>query len=502
MAYLLGIDLGTSSLKSMLIDEKGTSFVTSQKEYDISSPHQGWSEQDPELWWDACSSTIRSLLDKTGADPDEIKALSFSGQMHGLVMLDENYKVIRPAILHNDARSGEEVRKIKEELGERRVREWMMNPVYSGFLLVSLLWVRDREPENFARVRHVMLPKDYLKFRLSGEVTSDYSDASATLAFDVKSVRWNEDTIRHFGLPEEIFPPCFGTAEAVGHVCAAAAKETGLSEKTLVVSGGGDQVMQGIGNGVVSPGGSSANVGTAGQVSFQSDRPIENPALSTNTFLGYRKDRWITMGAIMNAGVCLKWCNRLLNQSGYKEINEAVSRVKPGSGGVIFLPYLNGERTPHLNPDISGAFVGVNLSTGRAEITRSVMEGVTYALNQCIEICGDLGLHTKDYIVASGGGARSDPWRHIMADVFDLPVRVGATEEQACLGAAIAAGVGAGIFGDIEEGCRALVRYQDFTVLPDQERHRIYEEYYQLYKDIYKAGGGELNRLTLLGRRS
>lgn len=501
MAYLMGIDCGTSSLKTLIIDEDGRVKAVSAQNYQFASPFGGYAEHDPREWWEACVHTIRQDLAESGIDPEQIAGVSFSGQMHGLVMLDEKMEVIRPAILHCDARSGEQVRSIKEKLGEEKVRRLMMNPVYSGFLLVSLLWVKENEPENFRRIAHVMLPKDYLKFRLTGEVSSEYSDASATLAFDVANVRWSEEILKEFDIPAGIFPPLYNTDEAVGNICPAAAKETGLSTKTKVVAGGGDQVMQGIGNGVTKVGGASVNIGTSGQVSFQSDTAIVNPALSTNTFCGYRKGRWITMGAIMNAGLCLKWCNQLLGQSDYKKINEEVAKVVPGSGGVIFLPYLNGERTPHLNPDISGEFVGVNLGTGAPQLTRAVMEGVAYALNQCIELCGDLGLKADGYIVASGGGARSGPWLQIQADVFNYPLKVAETEEQACLGACIAAGVGSGVYKDIEEGCARTVRYKDFTVIPDPKAHAVYEEYYGLFKDIYRAGSSELNKVTLLGRR-
>ena len=500
MSYFLGIDLGTSSLKTMLIDECGDECETASESLQISSPHQGWSEQDPEQWWNACVRTIRKVLSKTGVSPDEIKALSFSGQMHGLVMLDREGKLIRPAILHNDARSGGEVRKMQRELGKERIQEWMMNPVYSGFLLVSLLWVRDHEPENFSRLDKVMLPKDYLKFKLCGEVTSDYSDASATLAYDIKGWEWSRTVLDYFGLRESIFPPCYGTHEAIGHVSRQAADETGVSSKTLVVSGGGDQIMQGIGNGVIHPGDSSVNIGTAGQVSFRSDRPILNPELSTNTFCGYQKGSWITMGAIMNAGVCLKWWDHLFGNVNYRELDEMVTGIAPGSRGIIFLPYLNGERTPHMNPDISGGFVGLNLSTGRAEMTRSVMEGVTYALYQCTEICRTLGLPVSGAIVASGGGARSIPWRHIIADVFGTAVKVSTTEEQACLGAAIAAGTGAGVYKSIDEGVGQLVHYQDDLIVPNMDNHKIYQEYYRLFKDFYKESKKQINQLTLLGR--
>lgn len=501
MPYLMGIDLGTSSLKTLLMGEDGDVKHIASQSYNFSTPYSGYTEQEPRVWWDACCNTIRESLAKSEVAAEEIKGISFSGQMHGTVLLDEHHEVIRPAILHNDTRSSVQVEYIKDVLGEEKIRELVMNPIYSGFMLPSLLWVRDNEPENFRRIKHIMLPKDYIKYKLTKEISSDYSDASATLLFDVKKVEWSKGILDIFSLPIEVFPPCFNADEAVGKVCDEASKETGLSTSTIVVAGGGDQVMQGIGNGITYLGGSSVNIGTSGQVSFQSDVPILNPSLSTNTFVGYKKGRWITMGAIMNAGLSLKWCNRLLNQSDYKKINKDVSKVLPGSNGVIYLPYLNGERTPHLNPDISGEFIGVNLTTGPAELTRSVMEGVAFALKQCIDLCGELGLEAKNYMVASGGGSRSAPWLQLQSDIYNIPLKVASIEEQASLGAAIAAGVGVGVFKNIEEGCQRVVRYEDFEVTPNETNHRTYMEYYHLFKETYTVSSEILNKITILGRR-
>lgn len=501
MPYLMGIDLGTSSLKTLIIDENGNVKAVCAQDYQFTSPYSGYAEHDPKIWWDACCKTIREALAKSQVAKDEIAGVSFSGQMHGTVLLDENHEVIRPAILHCDARSSKQVQYIKETLGEDGVKELVMNPIYSGFLLPSLLWVRENEPDNYKRVRHAFLPKDYIKFKLSGLITSDYSDASATLVFDIKNGSWSKKISDIFSIPIEIFPPCYNTDEAIGTICEEASRQTGLSTKTIVVSGGGDQVMQGIGNGITDLGGTSVNIGTSGQVSFQSNIPILNPKLSTNTFCGYKKGRWITMGAIMNAGLSLKWCNQLLGQKDYIKINESVSKVLPGSNGLLFLPYLNGERTPHLNPDISGEFVGLTINTGPAQLTRAVMEGVAFALMQCIELCGELGLKPKDYMVASGGGSRSAPWLQIQADIYNIPLRVMETEEQASLGAAIAAGVGAGVFKNMEEGCQSTVRYKNGEVVPNWNNHQIYMEYYELYKEIYLASETALNKVTLLGRK-
>ncbi len=501
MKCFMGIDLGTSSLKVIIIEENGKVRAIAAKNYQFQSPRNNYAEHDPEEWWDVCALTIRKAMQEGKVAKEEIIALSFSGQMHGLVTLDSEYRPIRPAILHCDARSGRQIREMKEQVGEEKVKELFMNPIYTGFLLPSLLWVKEEEPDHYGRIAHVCLPKDYLKLKLSGEVSSDYSDASATLAFDIRKGVWSEEILQMFDLPQEWFPKCCGTSEVAGAVSKWAAEQTGLAEGTLIVAGGGDQVMQGIGNGITRVGQASANIGTSGQVSFQSDVPILNQKLNTNTFMGYKKDRWITMGAIMNAGLCYKWFNSLFPKVDYDKMNEAIAKVPPGSGGVVFLPYLNGERTPHLDPDLSGAFFGVNLRTGREQLARAVMEGVSYAMNQCIEVCGELGLHAET-IVASGGGSHSIPWLQIQADIYNVPLRVADTDEQAGLGAAIAASVGAGVYKNIDEGVKAVVKYKDFEIIPNPENHKRYMEYYQLYKDIFGGCHDALHRVTLLGRKN
>lgn len=501
MGCLLGIDLGTSSLKSVLITEEGRVRAQSSRDYQFVSPHNGEAEHDPREWWKACCETVQEVLHISGAENEEVKGLSFSGQMHGAVMLDKELKPVRPAILHCDARSSRQVDWMKRVIGEERVKQILMNPVYTGFLLPSLLWVKENEPDNFGRIAHVMLPKDYLKLQMTGEISTDYSDASATLAFDIKNNCWSEEILGMVGIPKEWFPLCYYTDTPTEKVCRTAALKTGLSEKTIVTAGGGDQVMQGIGNGVVKEGDACVNIGTSGQVSFQSGIPILNPALNTNTFCGYKKNRWFTMGAIMNAGLSYRWFNNLFGNTDFQRMNDEIARIRPGSGGVIFLPYLNGERTPHLNPNISGVFAGLNLNTGRAEMARAVMEGVSFALYQCMEVCQELGL-MADIMTASGGAAKSKEWLKIQADIYNVPLRVADTEEQAGLGAAIAAGVGAQIYKNMEEGCKRVVRYKNFVAEPDQKNHKIYEEYYGFFKEMYQESSKVIEKITLAGRKN
>ncbi len=499
MAFLMGIDLGTSSLKTLIMNEAGNVCALSARDYQFDSPINGYAEQQPEVWWEACRETAKEAIAKSGIDAKDIAAVSFSGQMHGAVMLDKEFKSVRPAILHCDARSSAQVAWMKERLGAQRAAKLVMNPIYTGFLLPSLLWVRDNEPANYERIAHVMLPKDYLKFKLSGEISSDFSDSSATLAYDIKSYRWSGEILESVDVPKALFPSCYETCARAGSVCGEAAEQTGLRAGTAVVAGGGDQIMQGMGNGITAVGGVSVNIGSSGQVSFQCDAPVENPKLSTNTICGYERGRWVTMGAVMSAGLSLKWCNRLLAQSDYAQINDMVAAVPPGSGGLIYLPYLNGERTPHLEPNISGEFVGVNINTGRAEFTRAVMEGVAYSLMQCIEVCSGLGL-SPQYMVASGGGAKSAPWLQIQSDIYGMPLKISKTSEQAAYGAAIAAAVGAGIYESVSAACAELVQYEERITEPNMANHEIYKEYYKLYKNIYKASKEVLMQVTLMGR--
>lgn len=501
MGYLLGIDLGTSSLKSILITADGQMQALSARAYQFASPYNGYAEHDPREWWTVCCETIREVLNDSGVSKEEVKGLSFSGQMHGAVMLDKDFQVVRPAILHCDARTAVQVDEMKEIIGTEMLAQIVMNPIYTGFLLPSLLWVKKNEPENYKRIAKVILPKDYLKFKMTGIICTDYSDASATLAFDIRKNCWSDEILHMFHIPTDLFPVCYGTAAAVGTVSGKAAAETGLAESTIVSSGGGDQVMQGIGNGVISEGDACVNIGTSGQVSFQSDIPIWNPKLNTNTFCGYKKGRWFTMGAIMNAGLTYKWFHSLFQSTDYDYMNEKIAGIKPGSGGVIFLPYLNGERTPHMNPNLSGSFVGLNMNTNREQLARAVMEGVSFALNQCIEVCGETGLQAE-MLIASGGASRSIPWLQIQADIYNLPLKVSEQEEQASLGAAIAAGVGAGIYPDIVEGCKRVVRYKDFIIEPNPGYHKIYQEYYALFKEMHQESKEVVEKLTILGRQS
>ena len=499
MDYLLGIDLGTSSLKTIVLSRDGIVLSSDAVDYQFDSPVQGYAEQDPQVWWNACVTTIINAVRSAGISVPDIRSIGFSGQMHGVVVLDRSYQVIRPAILHCDARSGEQVDRINNEIPPEQRQRLFRNPVYPGFMLTSLLWMRDNEPENFERIAHVCSPKDYIRYLLTGVFSSEYSDASATLLFDIENNCWSEEILTLSGLPHEIFPHCTEPTAIVGKISRSASAVTGLSEDTLVAAGGGDLTMMAVGNGMVRNGDGILNIGTSGQVSFQIDRPVINPALNTNMFSSYHSGRWVLYGATMSAGLCLKWWRNTTGNPPYDKVNELVAQTPPGSRGVIFYPYLNGERCPHLMSDISSCFLGVNASTGYGEMTRAVMEGVVFNLRQCAEICADLGFSANTYL-ASGGAARSDNWTQIMADIFNKPVKRVIGEEQACLGAALTAGVGAGFWSSIPEAAGEIVKYQELVFTPDPRNAAVYEEYYQLFRDTFPLFSRNLQKLTNLGR--
>ncbi len=500
MAALMGIDLGTSSLKVLIVDENGTVLSQAARSYQFESPKNGYAQQDPEEWWQACCESSQEAIAKLGIPAEEIKSVGFSGQMHGLVMLDAEKKSVRPAILHCDMRSVEQVGEIKEILGKELILEEILNPYCPGVQIVSLLWMREHEPENFAKIRYHMFPKDYLKFRITGEVSTDCSDAAGGLAYDVKNGVWSDRVLECLGMPKEAFPAIYETSDVVGTVTEEAAKAMGLKKGTLVTAGGGDQVMQAIGNGAILPGQATSNIGTAGQVSVQSDKALVNPALNTNTFTAYAKNRWYVMGAIYDAGASMKWLNSLFGKPDYEWLNAQVAKIRPGSNGLIYLPYLTGNRTPHVNPDLCGGFVGLTLNTKREHLTRAVMEGVVYSLRECMDVVCGLGIDVNE-ITASGGGARSAPWLQIQADLYGVPVRTTMTEEQAGLGAAITAGVGAGIYKSVQEGCAQTVRFAPTIYEPIRENQAAYAEYYELFKELFRNNSTTLETITRLGRK-
>ena len=499
MSYFMGIDLGTSSLKAVIINETGTVVEISGSSYSVICRKNGYAEQEPENWWQALKAAIGALKKKNPQILDAVAAIGFSGQMHGTVLLDKEYQVLRPAIIHCDARTEDEVREIYRLLGAE-AEKILMNPIATGIMLPTLCWVKKHEQKILEKTKYTLLPKDYLRFRMTGTIGTDYSDASATLAFDMKKGKWAERVLEKVGLPVDIFPPFGDSTMICGAMTEEAARELGLKKGIPVVLGGADQVMQSIGCGAVSPGQATANIGSGGQICIQTGEAEANPKLGINTFQGYARDRWYVMGAMTSAGSSLRWLNQILDQKDYDEINKQVSEIKPGSDGLIFLPYLSGERCPRLNGDISGVFWGLSYLTDRARLTRAVMEGVTYAMRSCLDACKKAGAEIYS-MTAIGGGNRSEPWLQMQADMYNVELKTTLHQEQAGYGAAMIAAVGIHYFPDIQTASKEMIRYKDRIIRPRKEIHECYEEYYRLYQEIYEKGQATLEAVTRLGRR-
>lgn len=486
MPGILGIDIGTSSTKVMLLDtQTGEQWVQAQA-YDVSTPQPGYAEQDPDLWWRAVLSCLARLREQHGELYRETACIGLSGQMHGLVMTYGNDVPVRPAILWNDQRSGAECGFLQGMITEKKQKDCLRNRIFPGFALPSLLWVQRHEPELFAETRHIMQPKDYVRSRLTGCVGAEFSDASATLMFDMGKRDWAWEILDRCGFPRNLFLPCHESGEIQGTICAECAALTGLSPRTRVIYGMGDQQAQSIGNGVFREGTFICNIGTGGQISSFSQRPVSDQQLRTQTFCHGLPGAYTVYGAVLNAGMSLKWLkDQVLKEKDFSRMSQMAEKIPAGSEGLIFLPYLTGERTPHMNPDARGIFFGLHLTHTRDHMARAVMEGVIFALRESVEILEELGL-SCNRILSSGGGASSPVWLQIQADIFGREVQACQVKEQACLGACMLAGTAAGIYRDIEEAARKLVVPAPEIYRPEKRTVEMYGKLYEKYREIYR----------------
>ena len=483
--YFMSIDLGTSSVRAFIADLERRVYYSEGENYDVFIPRIGYAEQDPIMWYEKTAHAIRRVLEKSGIDPEDIAAVSFSGQMHGTILVDEARAPLMNAVIWMDQRSGEVLDEINDIVGAEQITENTQNRLAAGYMIGTLYWIKTRRPELYARVSRAMLPKDYIKFRLSGAITTDVSDAAGSLAFNNRELCWAKPMLDSLGIDMGIMPQCLPSTAVVGHITEQAARETGLSTKTLVVNGGGDSLMQAVGNGIIREGIFSSNIGTAGQVCTTIGQPDYDRKLRTSTFAHVLPGRWQLMGGCLNSGISLKWITKqILGDSDYAEVNRAVAQRPAGCNGLFFLPYLTGERTPHMDPKARGVFFGLTLDHGRADMERAVMEGVAYALKDCMNVLLDVGAKCQR-IVAAGGGARSDVWLQIQADVFERDVYRSASVEQACLGAAITAAVGAGVYPDFETACERCVDAPREVFHPRTENMALYRRMYPIYREIY-----------------
>jgi xylulokinase len=486
----LGIDVGTSGVKAILVDAGGDVVAAAVTPLLMSTPQPGWAEQDPEAWWQASVASIRTVL---AAKPRAVvAAIGISGQMHSSVFLDAHGEVIRPALLWCDGRTTAECREITERVGgESRMRDLASNPALEGFTLPKVLWLRNREPDAFARLATVLLPKDYIRYRLTRTLATEPSDASATLMYDTAHLRWSEEILLAVGLPRSLVPDVGGSADVLGHVTPEAATVTGLTMGTPVVGGGADNACGAAGVGAIAAGEAVTSWGTSGTVLAATHEPRVDPTLRAHTFCHVVPGTWYLMGVVLSAGGAFAWYRDQLARDlvGSGEANERLNAeaatISPGADGVTFLPYLQGERTPHRDASARGAFVGLSLAHSRAHLTRAVVEGVCFALRDSVAILQELGMSPKQMLL-TGGGAKSAFVRRLQSEVFGLPVCTVNREEGPAYGAALLAAVGAGAFPDLAAAVDATLSRSALET-SDAAAHEAYEEPYLRFKASYHA---------------
>lgn len=486
MKYFMGIDVGTSSVKALIVDEFGAVAGFTQRGYEIKKNQYEYAEQDMDLIWSRTKEAISSLVKDCPAVAKNILGVGFSGQMHGLVIVDSKGNLVRDAIIWADQRSEKAISQIYKAIPEEDYRKITRNSLSTGFMVSSLIWLREQEPENFKRAYKIMLPKDYIRYRMSGVMSTDMSDASGTVIFDTGKREWAWGLIDRLGLERELFPECTESSERVGVITAECEGLTGLKAGTSVVCGGGDTPMQALGNGMIAPGTLASNIGTASQISSILNKPLYDRQFRTNTFCHVKEDTWMIMGANLSGGVALQWLkNQILLMDSFDEMTAMAQGVPPGSDGLLFLPYLNGERTPYNDPNAKGIYLGLTLKHTRAHMIRSTMEGIVFGLKNSIRIFENLDIRF-DKIIASGGGARSRLFLELQADIFNKEIYTSAVREQACAGAAVTAAVGVGAFYNYEEACESMVHLNPEVFLPDSERSKQYAERFLVFQRIYE----------------
>ena len=479
--YTIGMDLGTSALKLLLVDRDGEIRRSVTKEYPIFFPAPGWSEQRPEDWWEACLAGLEELL--TGIDGREVAGIGVGGQMHGLVALDRHDEPIRPAILWNDGRTAEEVRYLNETIGRERLSKLTANIAFAGFTAPKLLWMRQHEPENFAKICKICLPKDYINYKLTGVHCCDYSDASGMLLLDVEHRCWSKEMLEICGVREDQMPRLFESYEVVGTVKSEMAQRLGLRDDVKVVAGAGDNAAAAVGTGVVGQGGCNISLGTSGTLFVSSSSFGVDPNNALHAF-AHADGGWHLMGCMLSAASCNKWfCEDILGTSDYAAEQRPIDDERLGRDGVFFLPYLMGERSPINDVDARGCFIGLRMDTSRADLTQAVLEGVAFAIRDSFEVARSLGLEIPSSRVC-GGGAKSPLWRKILANVLDIPLEMVKTEQGPGYGAAMLALVGCGAYESVRAAAEALVELASVTE-PDPAIAARYEERYQKFKKIY-----------------
>ena len=493
MAYILGVDIGTSGTKTVLFSEDGVPVSSATYEYPLYTPRNGYAEQEPLDWWNAVVNGIRQVIEDSGAAPVDIKGIGLSGQMHGLVMLDGDNRVIRRSIIWCDQRTANEVKEITDKVGAERLID---NPAITGFTAAKIMWVKNNEPQNYEKCRHILLPKDYIRFMLTGEYATEVSDASGMQLLDIPNRCWSDEVLDKLGIDKSLLAKVYESPEITGKVTKQVADLTGLAEGTIVVGGAGDNAAAAVGTGVVEDGKAFTTIGSSGVVfAHTSDISIDNKG-RVHTFCCAVPNCWHVMGVTQSAGLSLKWFRDNLCWSEmetalnmgvdpYYLTDKAAMEVPIGANKLLYMPYLNGERTPHLDPNCRGAFVGLSTMHKKKDMIRAVMEGVSYSLRDCVEVMREMKISVTD-MMACGGGGSSPLWRQMLADLYACPVKTTQNKEGPALGVALLAAVGAGIYSTVPEACKAVI-LPDKIQNPVEENTSEYEKIYAVYKKLYPA---------------
>ncbi|MGN0632954.1 MAG: xylulokinase [Oscillospiraceae bacterium] len=507
MAYVIGVDCGTSGTKTVLFDETGKVIASKTIEYPMYQPKNGYAEQEPADWANAMLETIKAVMAKSGVSKEDVVGVGISGQMHGLVMLDKDGKVLRRSIIWCDQRTEAEVEQMNNILGREKLIEITANPALTGWTAAKILWVKNNEPEIYEKCRHILLPKDYLRYILTGEFATEVSDASGMQLLDVPNRCWSSEVCGALGIDMSMLAKVYESCEVTGQLTAKAAELTGLKEGTIVVGGAGDNAAAAVGTGVAADGKAFTTIGTSGVVFAHTSEIAIDPKGRVHTCCAAVPNTWHVMGVTQGAGLSLKWfrdnfCEAEKETAKYMGVDEyylmdkEAMTVPVGADRLLYLPYLMGERTPHLDPNARGMFFGLSAMHTKKHMLRAVLEGVSYSLRDCVEVFREMNINVSD-MMACGGGGSSPLWRSMLADLYNCPVKTVASKEGPALGVALLALTGAGVYSSVPEACSAVVS-TDKIQQPDPENVPVYESYYQLYREIYPAVKAQCQKLAKL----
>lgn len=484
MKYVMGVDLGTSAVKVILMDQAGKVCLEASKSYPLIQEKSGYSEQDPNEWVEKTTAALKELVSNFDGDVTDIEGISFSGQMHGLVLLDDNNEVLRNAILWNDTRTTEQCRQIYDLVGEEKLLQITKNPALEGFTLPKILWVKAYEPDVLAKAFVFVLPKDYLRYKMTGQIHMDYSDAAGTLVLDIAKKEWSSEICELVGIDRNLCPPLVESHAFVGTITEAFALETGLAPTTKVFAGGADNACGAIGSGILTEGKTLCSIGTSGVVLSYEETRDRNFDGKVHYFNHGQENAYYTMGVTLAAGYSLSWFkDTFAKEEAFETFLEGLENVPAGANGLLFTPYLVGERTPHADAVIRGSFIGMDASHSRIDFARAVIEGITFSLNESIDIFRESG-KTIDTIISIGGGAKNETWLQIQADVFNARIVKLSSEQGPAVGAAMLAAFGAGLFNSLQE-CAEVFTAEDKSYEPIPENVEKYQKLFQLYKDVY-----------------